>query len=170
MENEDYRIITLHDNKLKVYRDGRIEKYFIYKDNKRNRSMNRVNKEMFIKIGHNNYGYTKIVLSYNRCEKPYQAHRIIAYTFLGLDINNQKTLIDHIDRNKSNNNVVNLRIVTKQQNAFNTKSKGYFWDKSRNKWRTSICINNKQIHLGRYKTEAAARYAYLTAKAHYHQF
>ena len=167
MENEDYKIITLHDNKLKVYRDGRIEKAFGYTS----ASMKRKYKEeLFIKIGHNSRGYTKIVLSYKGCEKPYQAHRIIAYTFLGLDINNQKTLIDHIDRNKSNNNVVNLRIVTRQQNAFNTKSKGYFWDKTRNKWRTVISVSGKNIHLGRYKTEACAKLAYLTAKNHYHQF
>ena len=167
MENEDYRIITLHDNKLKVYRDGRIEKAFGYTS----ASMKKKYKEeLFIKIGHNSRSYTKIVLSYKRCEKHYQAHRIIAYAFLGLDIDNPTQIIDHIDRNKTNNNVVNLRIVTKQQNAFNTKSKGYFWDKSRNKYQSRISVSGKNIYLGRYKTEACAKLAYLTAKAHYHQF
>ena len=165
MENEDYRIITLHDNKLKVYRDGRIEKAFGYTS----ASMKKKYKEeLFIKIGHNSRSYTKIVLSYKRCEKHYQAHRIIAYAFLGLDIDNPTQIIDHIDRNKTNNNVVNLRIVTKQQNEWNNEAKGYW--KKKNKYQALIKVSRKKIYLGTYKTEACARYAYLTAKSHYHQF
>tara|TARA_R110002153_G_scaffold231214_6_gene384448 strand:+ start:1111 stop:1572 length:462 start_codon:yes stop_codon:yes gene_type:complete len=153
MENEDYRIITLHGNKLKVYRDGRIEK---------------IDKK--VKSIISTTGYYVINLFYTELGKKFKVHRIIAYAFLGLDIENPKEIVDHIDRNKLNNNVVNLRIVTKQQNAFNTNSKGYFWDKPRNKWRSRISVSGKHVHLGRYKTEACARYAYLTAKNHYHQF
>ena len=153
MENEDYRIITLHENKLKVYRDGRIEK---------------IDKK--VKSIISTTGYYVINLFYTELGKKFKVHRIIAYAFLGLDIENPKEIVDHIDRNKLNNNVVNLRIVTKQQNAFNTNSKGYFWDKPRNKWRSRISVSGKHVHLGRYKTEACARYAYLTAKNHYHQF
>ena len=58
-------------------------------------------------------------------QKTYLHHRIIGYAFLGLDIDNVFTCIDHIDRNRINNNWLNLRLVTKQQNAFNRNAKGY---------------------------------------------
>ena len=173
MENEDYRIITLHDNKLKVYRDGRgIEKEHIYKF----RTKGGKNKKGDIKWKNmkggirKNTGYMRICLSNESIKKDFSIHRIMGYTFLGLDIDNPKEIIDHIDRNKLNNNFTNLRIVTKQQNAFNTNSKGYCFEKRRNNYQAQICINGKNIHLGVYKTEACARYAYLTAKNHYHQF
>lgn len=76
--------------------------------------------------------------------------------------------LDHIDRNPSNNKISNLRIVTSQQNKFNKNHKGYSWDKSRNKWISSIHLNKKQIFLGRFNTEEEARNAYLQAKEKYH--
>ena len=69
----------------------------------------------------NNSGYVRVRLN----GKVYKNHRIIAYAFLGLDINNPKQIIDHIDKNRQNNNVNNLRIVTSQENSFNTNAKGY---------------------------------------------
>ena len=54
--------------------------------------------------------------------------------------NNQ---IDHIDRNPSNNNISNLRVVTNQQNNFNVKCKGYSWCKIMEKWRARIKIQKK---------------------------
>lgn len=49
--------------------------------------------------------------------KTYSIHRIVAETF----IENSENLhdIDHIDRDKSNNSVENLRWVTRQQNLYN---------------------------------------------------
>ena len=76
--------------------------------------------------------------------------------------------LDHKDINPSNNKIDNLRIVTSQQNKFNRNSKGYCWDKSRNKWYSSIHLNKKKIFLGRFNTEEEARNAYLQAKKKYH--
>ena len=49
--------------------------------------------------------------------KTYSIHRLVAETF----IENSENLhdIDHIDRDKSNNSVENLRWVTRQQNLYN---------------------------------------------------
>ena len=151
---EDYRIITLHDNKLKVYRDGRVER-----------------EKTKLKYQTDKGGYYVLGL-YSKESKKFRMikiHRIMGYTFLGLDIDNPFQHIDHIDNNRKNNNVVNLRIVTNHQNTFNRKNtKGY--TKKGNYFESQIQYNNKKIYLGRYKTEAAARYAYLVAKNHYHQF
>jgi hypothetical protein len=82
--------------------------------------------------------------------------------------------LDHINEEKkgiegrSDNRICNLRIVTNQQNCFNTNAKGYYLHKPSNKWLSHIGINYKQIHLGLFNTEEEARIAYLEAKKKYH--
>jgi len=64
--------------------------------------------------------------------------------------------VDHINNNKLDNRYNNLRYATKQQNAMNSKIpknnklkiKGVCFDNKRKKWRATIKINQKQIHLG----------------------
>lgn len=93
-------------------------------------------------------------------------HRLSWFLHYGtLPINS----LDHIDGNKINNKIDNLRDVTNQQNSWNnTKAKGYFFNKTRNKFRALIGINGRQKHLGYYTTEQEARNAYLKAKEIYH--
>ena len=94
------------------------------------------------------------------------AHRLAWFLYYGhLPIN----LIDHIDGDRSNNKIDNLRDVTHQQNLWNnTKAKGYSWDKASNKFQAKIAVNGKQKHLGLFNTEQEARNAYLKAKEIYH--
>ena len=115
----------------------------------------------------NNKGGYK-TLCINR--KNYLVHRVIAYLFLRLDIDNPKQIIDHIDRNPSNNKIENLRIVTYTQNQWNIGSKGYNFRKDKNKWRARIKVDGKELHLGHFDTEEEARQAYLDAKQIYHSF
>lgn len=96
-------------------------------------------------------------------------HRIIAAAFLGLDINDKKIEVDHINRVRHDNRLENLRLVNRQQNLFNTKALGYCWDKHANKWHAKICLNGKLEYLGLYNDEEDARNAYLTAKRVYHK-
>ena len=76
--------------------------------------------------------------------------------------------IDHINGDKSDNRIENLRAVTNQENAFNQKAKGYWWSKSDNKYQSSIMLNGKAKYLGSYEKEEDARQAYLDAKKVYH--
>ena len=76
--------------------------------------------------------------------------------------------LDHINGIRDDNRICNLRSVTKQQNNFNTKSKGYTWDKSNNKWLSQIQLDGKKIFLGYYNIEEEAREAYITAKQKLH--
>jgi len=76
--------------------------------------------------------------------------------------------IDHINGNKIDNRLINLRECTKQQNHFNigltsvNKSgyKGVGWRPNKNKWRARIMINQKEKSLGHFdcKHEAAEAY------------
>ena len=109
-------------------------------------------------------GYLRLSCKY----KKYLHHRIIGYTFLGLDIKNPLSLIDHKNHIKHDNRVENLRIVTNQQNQFNRNGKGYSWDKQNQKWEARIRFNKKNIHLGCFDKEEDARNAYLEAKVIYH--
>ena len=83
-----------------------------------------------------------------------QVHRLVAEAFL-LNPENKKC-IDHIDGDTINNKLINLRYATNQENSFNQKlsvhntsgSKGVCYDKSKKKWKSSIKLNSKSIHLG----------------------
>ena len=76
--------------------------------------------------------------------------------------------IDHIDNDKSNNNIENLRIVNNSENQQNIHStKGYTWIKRDNKYRAQIKVNKKQHYLGLHDTIDEAREAYLIAKEKY---
>jgi hypothetical protein len=104
-----------------------------------------------------------------QCKKKLFRHRLIGYTYLGLDIENPKQCIDHIDGNTLNNSKKNLRIVTHQQNNFNrVRAKGYT-KHSKNSWKAKITLNSKDIYLGSYATESEAHTVFLKAKLIYHK-
>ena len=98
-------------------------------------------------------------------------HRVIYYAHnqdWNIHDSSINNFIDHIDGDKTNNNISNLRVVTSQQNSFNTRAKGISWNKCAKKWGARIYLNRKKIHLGYFDTEEEAHNAYLEAKKKYH--
>lgn len=93
-----------------------------------------------------------------------------------LNLKNTTDIADHIDRNGLNNCKSNLRIATGTQNnanatsAKNSTSKylGVYWYKTRNKWKSEITKNRKNICLGYFPTEEDAAFAYNQAAIIYH--
>lgn len=73
--------------------------------------------QKFLKLGKGGRGYLYVNLSKDGNIKTYTVHRLIALTY----ISNPDNLleVDHIDRNKSNNSVENLRWVTHSENNLN---------------------------------------------------
>ena len=110
--------------------------------------------------------------------KKYQMglHRVIYYVHhpeWDIYDGSKDNYIDHINHTAgepADNSITNLRVVTKQQNSFNTNARGYSWEKRFKKWRAEICVNGKSIYLGMFSIESDARDAYLNAKATYHIF
>lgn len=105
--------------------------------------------------------------------KKYMVHQLVWMWVYGYLPPND---IDHINRNRSDNRLANLREVTRSENNHNmgisranwSGYTGVAWDKSRCLWLASIKADGKQHHLGRFKTPQAASAAYLAAKAVYH--
>lgn len=90
-----------------------------------------------------------------------------------------KDQIDHIDGNKLNNRLNNLREVSNQENQFNRKSvkdssskyKGVSWYPKYNKWLASYRLDKKKYFIGYYETEIEAAKAYDEAVAdHQHKY
>ncbi len=62
--------------------------------------------------------YQKVTLYKKNTRKQFQVHTLVALYYL--ENRNQYTEVDHIDRNPKNNNVENLRWVSRSENLLNT--------------------------------------------------
>ena len=78
--------------------------------------------------------------------------------------------IDHINRNRLDNRIENLRETTFSENVWNSnyESKGY--SKKDNLYQARIRISGKLKSLGYYKTESEAYEAYIAAKRLHHKW
>lgn len=116
-------------------------------------------------------GYIVISIS----KKPYYAHRL-AWLFTKGEF--PSYVIDHIDGNKSNNSIINLRDVSRKENQQNQISAhaisksgvlGVHYSNSRKKWIAQISINNKVKYIGEYQDIEMAKKAYLKTKRELHE-
>ena len=155
--------ITLYNTELIVYETG-----IIHKLNKHTKKFNVIPIKLTEITLKNNKQYCVTEIKHNNIKHKVRIHRIMAVAFLNLDIENKKDMVDHIDGNTQNNNIINLRIVTNQENQFNNTCFGVSLRKDNNKYRARIRLNNKLIDLGTYENEKDARNAYLEAKKKYH--
>jgi hypothetical protein len=112
-------------------------------------------------------GYNKVNLWKDEKMKAHLVHRLVSQAFL--ENYSEDLQVDHIDRNKQNNNISNLRMVTNQKNSFNrTKTKGYYFNKKAEKWHAQIMLNGKNKHLGYFDSESEAHESYLEGKKIFH--
>lgn len=114
----------------------------------------------------NNLGYIHIQTSCKKNRIEILGHQYAWYMYYGSVPNN---FIDHINKIKSDNRIENLRIVTPQQNSFNTNAKGYYYHKPSQKYLSRIFLDGKNIHIGLFENEQDAHEAYLEAKKIYHK-
>ncbi len=104
--------------------------------------------------GKSTRGYIQVCLMKHKVKHSKLIHKLVATAFL-LNPENKKC-VDHIDNNKHNNNLINLRFATHSQNNQNSSlsskntsgTKGVYWNTEKNKWIAQITINGKQINLG----------------------
>ena len=115
-----------------------------------------------LRKGHNVFYVQASTRTFENKRTSTQFHRLICQ----LDTENVE--VDHINHDGCDNRRNNLRIVSRQENAFNLRAKGCSWDKSRNKWAAEIKVSGKKKYLGRFDSEIEARNAYLAAKEQLH--
>jgi hypothetical protein len=116
-------------------------------------------------------GYRYVCIDY----KAYLTHRL-AWLYIKGEF--PKNDIDHINGDKRDNRIINLRECTRRQNCQNKISKenstskylGVCWNKQRNKWIAQIMFNYKCKYLGLFETEEEAYAAYCEAKKQLHTF
>ena len=95
----------------------------------------------------------------------YSAHRVIWAMETGVW---PDRLVDHKDKDRSNNKLDNLRLATYQQNKANSTSArgssskfiGVSWNKFSKKWSASIKLDGKSKHIGYFDSEVEAAEAY----------
>jgi len=114
-----------------------------------------------LKLVINRDGYHAISLR----KKTSTIHIILAKHFIPNPEN--KKQVDHIDRNKLNNHISNLRWATKSENQANRSNvtrnyKGIYCKNKckRKKWVAQIRLNRKAYYLGTFKSEIEAALAY----------
>jgi hypothetical protein len=119
------------------------------------------NKLNFFLMGKNNQQYYGISFK----KSCLRVHRLFFYWKYGYLPN----LVDHKDRNKLNNNIENLRELTKSENNKNadkrkngatSKHKGVSWNKNERKWEARLKLNGKHLFLGYFNNEDDAGQAY----------
>ena len=124
---------------------------------------------LILKPYKNSCGYLQVGLSKNKVVKKIKVHRLIGIHFLPNW--NNKECIDHRNRDKLDNRIINLRWATRSENIANKTKKqnttskyiGVSFYKNRNKWVAQIDCKNlnggRQKHLGIFNTEDEANSA-----------
>ena len=117
------------------------------------------------KVGHlDELGYLRAGFSY-KGNKGIRMHRVAWAHYYGED---PPQIIDHINEDRTDNRISNLRAATKSQNMRNISSRkanksgyrGVHKHGQCNRWAAQIKVNGKHIHLGLYKTPEEASQAY----------
>jgi HNH endonuclease/AP2 domain len=105
--------------------------------------------------------------------KNLQAHRVVWY------LHHQEWPsheIDHINGNKNDNRIENLRIATRSQNLRNQSTpkknksghKNVSFDPAKNKWLVRLSVNGKNKSIGRFAEISDAINAAIAARNKYH--
>ena len=116
----------------------------------------------------NKYGYAQ---TGNKSENYIQLHRYVMDCAKG-----DKKIVDHINKDVTDNRKCNLRIVTHQENMYNKNTRKdnksgfrgvYYRENKSRKWYADIKVNYKTKHIGTFDTFEEAKKARLEAEKKY---
>ena len=101
-------------------------------------------------------------LNIPKIDKTFYIHRLMGQHFLQNTDPVNKTCIDHIDRDRLNNDVTNLRWCSYSENCMNKPCtnkygvKGVWFNRQENKFVVSFYLNKKRLSFGSYKLKDEA--------------
>lgn len=108
---EEFRWIEGFEDSYQISNLGRVYSF------PRIDTLNRVQGGGYLSTSVNPSGYVVVTLNKDGAHSTYYIHRLVAQAFIPNPAN--KPEVDHIDGNKQNNNVFNLRWATKKENMNN---------------------------------------------------
>lgn len=143
---------------MELTRDFVLSLFEYDKENGKLKRKSRNKNHIYANTHHSGYVYRYVN---GKC---YGEHRLI---FL-IENNYLPKIIDHIDGNRANNVIGNLRESSNRLNCGNRwyhrngdKPLGCFFNKKLKKWQSRIKKNYKHIHLGLFNTKEEAQNRYL---------
>ena len=120
-----------------------------------------------------NDGYKRVTLTMKGKQKAFKISQLVAMAFLGHKPDGLKLVVDHINGNRLDDRVENLRIVTHRANTstcfranngtFSSEYVGVHWSTDSLKWNSKIYYDGINIHLGSFDNETDASDAYQKA-------
>ena len=118
----------------------------------------------------NSHGYLRIRIDRHE----YLSHRLAWFYIYG---NWPEEQIDHINRNRTDNRILNLRSASHSENQQNKSiqknnksgAKGVYWNKKDHKWMVRIAVNGRRYFIGLFDHKDDAENAYLEAAIVHHQ-
>lgn len=122
-------------------------------------------------------GYHHVGLYRHGIQNKFAVHRLIGEAFLTRE--EGKDEIDHIDNCPVNNNIMNLRWCTRQENNRNRRKQanttstyiGVYWNRQKKKWQSRFTLNGKRKFIGYFNSEEEAALAYdNNIRRHYGEF
>lgn len=121
-------------------------------------------RKTIVKCFPNNKGYIFARLSVSGKYKNKAVHRMVAEAFLNISPEHP---VNHMDGNKKNNNIANLEQSSTRENTTHFYGRkrltGAYYHKKTGRWRSSIRIDGKAVHLGVFSTAEEAHQRYLGA-------
>lgn len=114
-------------------------------------------------------GYMSVMLSKDCIKKYLKISQAVAMAFLGHTPNGFNAVVDHIDGNKLNDNVENLRVISNRENTqyyhlgTNKSSKLAGVHKYGDRYKSNIQFNRKRYALGTFDSEVEAGKRYQIA-------
>ena len=131
-------------------------------------NLRNIKTKRVLKPGKDSSGYYMVILYTNSVGTTKRIHKLVANAYL--DNPDDKKCVDHINNNRLENNLSNLRWATISENSFNQKiaknntsgSKGVSFHKIKNKWQAYIKLDGILIHLGYFENKEDAIQARIT--------
>lgn len=110
----------------------------------------------------NKDGYVQFCMRFGGGVKNKLGHRLVLEAF----VSQSDLVVDHINGNKTDNRLINLRYLTTWENTvahfekqkhYSSRYVGVSYIKRLDKWASYVTVNKKRIHLGVFCDEADAK-------------